>query len=124
MAVKISAKPNSAFRYCAAGGHLCARSFEARAGSFKISHCRTGIKTNQSVAVSARFSTAQHWNSERDVHSGSIASVRFTSDYFRSSLNCRHHALRRQLPKSANSGHGTHPELEATVAEESATDVA
>src|SRR5258705_13304594 len=46
--------------------------------------------------VSARYTS--------NVRDGSIASVRRTARYFRSSLNCRHHALGRQLPKSANRG--------------------
>jgi hypothetical protein len=41
-----------------------------------------------------------------------------------SSLSSGHCTIHLRCPLSANSSHGTHPELEATVAEKSATDVA
>jgi hypothetical protein len=46
------------------------------------------------------------------------------ADVFQFASKLRHCSMRSALRISANSTHGTDPELEATVAEESATDVA
>ena len=54
---------------------------------------------------------------------GSFASVWPDHGDFRSTAVNGHLQAGRACLKGANSSHGTHPELEATVAEESATDV-
>jgi len=58
------------------------------------------------------------------VRLGSIAPLWPSVDYFRSFPGNGHCQGRSPCLKGANSSHGTHPELEATVAEKSATDVA
>jgi hypothetical protein len=59
-----------------------------------------------------------------DVRGGSNSEVSLLARHVRCTLKSRRRQAAPAWPSPANSSHGTHPELEATVAEESATDVA